>query len=289
MEPISNNLCAMLKPKAFFTVDVEEWYHALVVEKYIPRKIWPAQESRLPACIDIILALLSKHNTSATFFCLSSIPKQNHTVLRKISDAGHEIASHGVSHKKLHLLSDKELWSELSSSKDTLEAITGQEVIGFRAPNFSIEDRAIIALKETGYRYDSSLLSVNWHPHYGTLRGEQVGQDPCVLSNGIWEFPLSKYRVLGLDIPWCGGAYARHMPFSAFQLGMQQFSKKYAYNFYVHPWEVDPNPLAIKAMNPLDRIRHFRNIEKMPSRIDKLLNLASFSTIKQYIHEQSNN
>jgi hypothetical protein len=95
----------------------------------------------------------------ATFFVLGWLAARLPHLVREIAGRGHEVASHGSSHRMCRPLSDADLGDELQGSKRLIEDITGAEVAGFRAPNFSVDDRVLSLAREAGYRYDSSYNS----------------------------------------------------------------------------------------------------------------------------------
>lgn len=270
--------------KAIFTVDVEEWFHAAVIEKYIPRNQWSNQTSRLEYSIQLLLDLLDEHQATATFFCLSNLLPQFAPLIKEIHTRGHEIASHTVSHRNLGSLSTQDLHTELGESKNSFEALLGVEIFGFRAPNFSITEEALFCLQSLGYRYDSSVFDVKWHPAYGKLSPNlvQEGQSYEIIP-GLLEVPLSILPLGLVRLPWSGGGYVRQIPTSLFELGVKHLYRRGYYHFYIHPWEVDKNHPKVEKMHPLDSIRHYRNISAMPHRLDKMLSTMKFVKISRYL------
>jgi len=205
--------------------------------------------------------------------------------LRALSDAGHEITSHGHSHTSLTQLNPPSLKQELEQSKDMLEQLTGRPVLGFRAPNFSITDPAIDAIAAAGYQYDSSVYDVPWHPGYGKLLHQKMGDKPYRLSNGLLELPLSIWRKSALSIPMAGGAYMRHFPPGLFKKAAAQLARAGYFHFYMHPWEFDQHHPIPPRLGWVDRVRHFRNLSSMPSRITSLSAKMQFTSIAHFIDE----
>lgn len=152
-----------------FSVDVEEYFQVNAFEGVVTREQWPAFPSRLDRSVDLLLDLLSRHSATATFFTLGWVAERNAPLVRRVADAGHEIASHGWWHRRVPALSAAQYRDEVRSSKDLLEQITGLPVVGYRAPSFSIVpgyEWALDILIEEGYRYDSSLFPIR-RPGYG--------------------------------------------------------------------------------------------------------------------------
>jgi polysaccharide deacetylase family protein (PEP-CTERM system associated) len=274
-----------MQTQAIFTVDVEDWFHAAVMQRHLSRLPNFVPRHRLAENLSALKDWLEANNAKATFFCLSSLTPEVNTQLRALSDAGHEIASHGHSHTSLNQLSAHKLKDELESSKTMLEQLTGRPVLGFRAPNFSITDDAIAAISAAGYKYDSSVYDVPWHPGYGKLTKEKMGNKPYRLSNGLLELPLSIWKRSGLSIPMAGGAYLRHFPFGLFKRAACQLGQSGYFHFYMHPWEFDQSHPIPPRLGWVDRVRHFRNLSSMPSRITSLSAKMQFTSIAHYIDE----
>ena len=290
---------ASVKKHAFFTVDVEEWFNASVVERNLPRGVEKSYESRLQGQIDRILSLLEQKGALATFFWLSPLSQKFPTLVRSLSDAGHEIASHGMTHRRLETLTPQELQSELSDSKKALEDICGQKVHGFRAPNFSITDQALELIEQTGYSYDSSVVPGHWHRGYGQLKEHRVRSGaPYLIRPQLHEVPLT---VGPFQIPCAGGAYLRHLPFPVFKALFLWESGRtasaprkdtrwpeteennrpnpYKACLYLHPWEVDAYQPLPQKMPWVDRVRHTRNAECVENRLKKLMTEVQFGRI----------
>ena len=281
------------KTPAFFTIDVEEWFHASVVERSVPRHQWPQQESRLQAQMERIVALLEEAKATATFFWLSPLAQKFPVMVRSLVEAGHEIASHGVTHKRLESLSTAELTSEFVESKSILEDLTGQPIYGYRAPNFSITDKALELLESAGYRYDSSVVPSQWHKGYGQLQHHTIQKGaPYLIRPHLMEVPLT---VGPLNIPCSGGAYLRHFPYILFErlffndsplVTSLLVTSKQATTplvtsklFYLHPWELDALQPLPKGMPWIDKVRHMRNANEVEKRLKRLMEKVQFGRI----------
>ena len=104
-----------------------------------------------------LLGLLAREEIPATFFVVARDARTQKDACRAILDAGHEIASHSMTHPVgLTRLPREALWEELSGSRRELEQATGQGIRGFRAPNFDLDERVVETLIEAGYDYDAS-------------------------------------------------------------------------------------------------------------------------------------
>jgi polysaccharide deacetylase family protein (PEP-CTERM system associated) len=270
---------------ALFTIDVEDWFHAGVMQPYV-RRDGNSPMHRLSDNLQWLAEFLAKINGKATFFALSSLDPVVLRQLAALAKQGHEIASHGHSHTSLHLLSEKSLREELIRSRATLQEATASTVMGFRAPNFSITDIALKCMEETGYRYDSSLNNVRLHRGYGRLHEHTIMDEPYFIRPALQEFPLSTYPMMGWRLPVAGGAFLRHLPFALFKGAALHLANDGYYHFYLHPWEVDKKHPKVDRMKVLDRIRHYRNIHRVEDRLFELSEKLRFESIASRLNRQ---
>lgn len=265
--------------RAIFTIDVEDWFHAGVMQSYL-KGTTQSPMHRLSDNLQWLADFLAKHQAKATFFALSSLEPVVLRQLALLAEQGHEIASHGHSHTSLHLLSSPALATELQQSRQILEQATSSPVLGFRAPNFSITDRALELLEAQGYAYDSSLNNVRLHKGYGRLQQHELRNAPYLIRPQLWEMPLSTYPLASWQLPVAGGAFLRHLPFPLFQKAASQLARAGYYHFYLHPWEIDLAHPILPGMRLRDRLRHYRNIKKVPQRLEMLAQKLSFVSIQ---------
>ena len=169
------------------TIDVEEYFHIEAGHGVIDKATWDDWPSRVEAGVDLLLRLYAEAGRVGTFFVLGRVAERHPAMVRRIAEAGHEIASHGYHHDRLHRLTPDAFRAELEDSRKLLQDHSGQRVVGYRAPTFSVmpETRwAIDQLAEAGYEYDASIFPVR-HPAYGVptapltpfvVRGGEAGQ-----------------------------------------------------------------------------------------------------------------
>jgi polysaccharide deacetylase family protein (PEP-CTERM system associated) len=199
-------------------------------------------------------------------------------VVRKIARGGHELGSHGYAHRLLYSLSDEVFRADARRSKSLIEDVSGQAVLGYRAPSFSIRASVLPILGELGYVYDSSLNPVRISSRYGKLEWPApttVG--PILRFDGLYEIPMSRHRVLGLFIPLSGGGYFRLCPYSLWRRGVKAIlASTRFYNFYLHPWEIDRDVPRLQGLRFDLRFRHYHNLHKTEARLGRLLRDVSF-------------
>jgi polysaccharide deacetylase family protein (PEP-CTERM system associated) len=273
------------QPTHFFTVDVEEYFQVRALRSVVSRDEWLSRPSRVAKSIDDLLGCLDRHRVRGTFFVLGWVARNHPEVARSIADAGHEIASHGFWHERVTALERSEFLDDVRSSKCELEDVTGEPVLGYRAPSFSIIpgwEWAFDVLIEAGYRYDSSLFPIRrrGYGYPSALRTPHVIQRPC---GKLAEFPLATTKILGYPVPAAGGGYLRQFPLAVIRRAFREASKRgESATFYIHPWEIDPGQPRL-AVSHLNRIRHYRGLDGALERVERLLEEFAFSDIASYL------
>lgn len=261
-----------------FSVDLEDWYQGIE----LPFDSWDKQTKRLHHGLDRLVELLDVHNTKATFFTLGWIGERYPEVIRRLTDAGHEVGSHGYSHEKVYDLSQTEFREDIRKTKAILEDISGQEVIAYRAPFFSITNESLWALdivKEEGYGIDCSISPIKtWR--YGIAGAPD--EIYTFSENGLTEFPVSTVNLL-TKVIGIGGAYFRLFPYGLTRAGLNQRLKAGKVSmFYVHPWEYDPNHPVVK-MEWKAKITHYSRLDKMLPLTKRLLTQYEFGTVTDVV------
>jgi len=261
--------------KILFTIDVEDWFHVESMREKFPVNSWKSQTYRIEKNVNDILSLLDQKNYNATFFCLGDVAEMFPGLIRLIHSQGHEIASHGYSHQMLNALSDNDIKYELLKSKGILENILGEAVYGYRAPTFSIRDGVYQLLKETGYRYDSSLNLFKYHDKYGSVdmnNFKKISEGVLDHSSGIRAFTIPVISRLGLNLPWGGGGYFRLIPYVIYKREVRRFLKKNDFfMFYIHPWELDFMQPRIKDIGLSNYFRHYNGLKNTFNNLSSLM------------------
>ena len=270
-----------------FSVDVEDYFQVAAFENTIPRASWDGLEPRVERNTRRLLDLCDRHAVQGTFFVLGWVAERWPQLVRDIRDAGHELGTHGQDHRRVTTLTRQEFRADVRRSKQTIEDAAGVEVIGYRAPSYSIVREtlwAVDVLAEEGFRYDSSIFPIR-HDRYGIpdfprfprpLRGHD--------GTALHEVPISTVRLAGMNLPFVGGGYLRHFPFSFIRWGMERlngFERRPAI-LYVHPWEIDPDQ-PLQPVRWLTRLRHYRNLHRTEERLTRLFSDYSFTTIREVL------
>jgi len=277
----------MLTPTFLFTVDVEDWFQVENFKPYIAPETWSERELRVEQNVHRILDLLD--GFPSTFFILGWIAEKLPRLVKQIADRGHEVASHGYGHQLCHDMSAEDLQQDLIHSKHLLEDITGSEVVGYRAPSFSINDEVLDILQQCGYRYDSSYNSFEANPRYGHLDLSRYAKNGrgIIISKHFHELPLSNLTLMNRTLPLSGGGYFRLLPYGIFRQGLRHILTNQGYYlFYLHPWEIDNGQPRVLEADRLSRFRHYCNLETTYKKLQRMLKDHAdchFSTCKDYL------
>jgi polysaccharide deacetylase family protein (PEP-CTERM system associated) len=270
-----------------FSVDVEDYFQVGAFEDTIPRDTWNRFEPRVERNTRRLLDLCAEHGVKGTFFTLGWVAERWPGLVRDIHAAGHELGTHGQDHRRVTRMTPAEFREDVRRSKRTIEEIAGVEVIGYRAPNYSIVRETFWAmdiLAEEGFRYDSSVFPI-WHDHYGIPDFPRFPR-PVLGTNGsaLHEFPISTLRVAGVNLPFVGGGYLRHFPLTFIRLGMRWLNdrERRPALVYIHPWELDPDQ-PVQPVGLLKRLRHYRNLDLTEGRLARLFSEYSFTTCREVL------
>lgn len=268
-----------------FSVDVEDYFHVEAFRQVIDPATWDAQESRVKRNTLRLLELLDRHNTLATFFTLGWVAERSPRLITAITGAGHEIAVHSYDHTMITQQTPDQFRSDVRRSKEIIEDIAGKEVIGFRAPTYSIVKETLWALEvlaEEGFLYDSSIFPIV-HDRYGIPEASRFPFPAGRLDNPIVEFPISTIRLFGNNLPFVGGGYLRLLPFTYVRWGMRRLVREGGRAMlYVHPWEIDPEQ-PVLDVGRLTKWRHYGGLSRMERRLKFLLDSYQFTTVRNVL------
>lgn len=226
------------------TVDVEEWFHILEVEGGYRRDDWTSLESRVEANTDVLLDLFASAGATGTFFIVGWVAWKHPKLVRRIADAGHEIASHSFWHEVVSRHTRASLAEDLRASKTLLEDLSGKPVLGFRAPGGSITNDtawAFDVIAEAGFSYDASVNP--GHSSHGGFATPHFGPHTIRCGSGdLAEIPWTTVGVAGRRVPFAGGGYLRLFPYPLIRscVGVENRAGRPA-TIYVHPREIDPD------------------------------------------------
>lgn len=273
-----------------FTIDVEDYFQVEAFAGLIDRATWTGFELRVERNTHRLLDLLDRHSVSGTFFILGWVAERLPGLVREIAARGHEVASHGMSHRPVYTQTPAVFREETLRSKSLLEDLVGREVMGYRAATYSITRKSLWALDtlcEAGFRYDSSIFPMR-HDLYGIPDANPVPHVLTAPAGGrIVEFPISVWKRGPFKLPVAGGGYFRLFPYGITRWGLGRINAEgRAFVFYLHPWEVDPAQPRIPNTGLKTRLRHYLNLGRTEARLEELFGDFSFATMRAVLMEQ---
>jgi polysaccharide deacetylase family protein (PEP-CTERM system associated) len=221
------------------SIDVEDW----------PQSTWSRDLPITDRAVENtrrVLRLLRETEVRATMFVLGKLAERFPHLVKEMQADGHEVACHGYGHVEISQQSPDEFLADIRRSKDLLEQITGEQVKGYRAPDFSIVRKtlwAFDALAEAGFEYDSSIVPVRL-VRYG-IPDWPIQPAHVRLANGrtILEAPLATFRWFGKNWPVGGGGYHRLLPGFVSRSLARKVMGTAPFVFYCHPYEFDAREL----------------------------------------------
>ena len=270
--------------KNLLTVDVEDWYHICDIEHILPPSQWDQCESRVLGNVEKILALFTRYKTKATFFILGYVAERTPEVVRIIRQEGHEIASHGYGHLQVYKQNKDEFLKDLLRSKSVIEKMIGEQVIGYRAPEWSIRKGekdsfwAHDVLVQNGFIYDSSVAPLKF---IGIPDAPTIPYTLSTQHGEIKEFPpLVKASLLG-NLPVGGGWGLRILPYRWIEKTIRQMNRqRHPALLFLHPSDFDDDPPEIR-LPWMKRFVCRGKIRTTEERMVRLLNEFEFTSIKE--------
>ncbi len=248
--------------KLLLSIDFEEAFHAENLRQLYPPASWDDLPCQCPELLPLVLEVLEALDVKITFFVLGWVAQRQPELVRAIADAGHEVASHGMSHVRAEELGPARFAEEARESKKLLESITGKAVTGFRAPSFSICDENLDTLAEAGYVYDSSFHPFGLHKNYGSIErlGNELRPQLYEVRPGLHEVALPVLGEGCVQLPIGGGAYFRFLPGPVYsRLSHWWLRTRGVLPAYTHPWELAKPTLELGQLSAARRLRQLHN------------------------------
>lgn len=271
--------------KNALTFDVEDWYQSTFNKSASIREIVIEQTSK-------VLDILSQANVHSTFFIQGLVAEAFPQVVREIHTNGHEIGTHGYSHEFVFNQTPSAFEEDLKKSIELLENITGNKIIGYRAPDFSITYRSLWALdilEKSGIIYDSSIFPIK-NSRYG-IPNFRRSFHYVKYNGGLIEFPLSTVRIFGVNFPASGGGYFRLLPYTIIKSAISKINAEgMPVIVYMHPYEFDPydltKPLAENEdlSTKLFKFKQNMNRSKSETKLKCLLRDFTFTTVAEVLN-----
>jgi polysaccharide deacetylase family protein (PEP-CTERM system associated) len=267
-------------PRDVLSVDVEDYYHVEAFADRVSARSWPGFPPRVRENTERVLQILEENRCRATFFVLGWVAERNPELIRRIVEAGHEVACHSYSHRPISSLTPDEFRQDLRRAREVIEDAAGVQVLGYRAPTFSIGRNNVWALEvlsEEGFLYDSSIFPIR-HDLYGFPEAPRFPYALDLKSKRrLFEIPMTTVRIGRINCPVGGGGYLRllPMPYTRWAIRQVHQNENQPFILYFHPWELDPAQPRI-AGKWKSRLRHYAGLTRMEGRLRELLASGNF-------------
>lgn len=272
------------------SVDVEDWFQVGAFENVIDRNDWDSLALRVEDNVLRILDMFAEADVSATFFTLGWVAQRHGPLMRKIVEAGHELASHGYDHTRVFTFNRAEFAEDIRKAREILEDASGVRITGYRAPSFSIDQRnpwAYLELHEQGYAYSSSVAPVV-HDHYGWREAPRFAFKPLPWSDLV-EIPVTTAMLGGRRVAAGGGGFFRVLPYAFSRWAIRQVNRdeRRPAVFYFHPWEIDPNQPRVPGAPIKSRLRHYTNLTRMAPKLRDLMDEFAWGRMDILAHREA--
>lgn len=266
----------------FLTVDFEEWFHITGAPKKAIETRSNPDEKRAARYTRCLLEIFKRHQVKATFFILGCVAEENSRLIRQIHEEGHEIASHGYSHRVLMELAPREFRDELVQTKKILKEITGKTPEGYRAPSFSITPEtkwAFDILAEEGFLYDSSVFLAPRGEGGYPGKPKKPFDIKTACGKLLKEFPICAGQILGRPIPFSGGGYLRILPYPVIHRMFRYMNRRgLPVVTYIHPRDIDPEQPRLK-LPLLKSFKTYTGLRTAESKLNRLLKDFKFQSL----------
>jgi polysaccharide deacetylase family protein (PEP-CTERM system associated) len=268
------------------TVVLEDYYHVAPLKSVVKPDQLYRFERRVESNTRKALDLLDEFNISATFFVLGVIADEMPELVREVADRGHEVASKGYLHQSIREFDREEFRDDVVRSREVLERASGAEVYGYRIGHrwFAPQDLwALDVLAAEGFAYDSSVRPL--FRSYAREPWRRLPHRHSCSGGELWEFPLSTWSLGNWWFPISGGNWFRQFPHWLMRRGAAAWVRNTLVPFlmYFHVWELDPDQPRIQGAPWPQRIRQYRNLDKMAGIIRYYLDRYRFIGIADYL------
>ncbi len=258
----------------FLTFDIEEWYNANF--KSLDLNQFSNQTSNLESNVDKLIDICNEYDVKSTFFVLGKLAQEKPQIIKKIHDAGHEIACHSFNHKLIYEMTSKEFDEDLKKASSVLENLIGEKVIGFRAPSWSVNEKILEwfydVLHDNGFLYSSSVYPAKTYL-YGLPDFPSNVHFPVIDGKvkSVLEIPQSLINILGKNVGFSGGFFLRFFPAWFINKNISKKNNKGNNVFiYLHPHEVDINIPKVN-LSKKEKLIFYWNIKNTEKKFRKIL------------------
>ncbi|HTV02409.1 MAG TPA: polysaccharide deacetylase family protein [Luteitalea sp.] len=263
-----------------FTVDVEDWFHICGVDDRLPERDWPRLESRVVLTTRLLLDDLAAVGATGTFLIVGWVAERFPELVREIVGAGHEVGLHGHRHRRVFELEPEAFRADLRDNLRVLREAGASAVTAFRAPEWSLNQRATWALPilvEEGIRIDASRAPV---ARVGSPGFPRRPHPIATTAGAILEVPPLVGQLAGHAVP-LGWGWGLRKSEPAQVLDAIEASNRNGDPtvITVHPWEIDPSPPQVRLPAPL-AFAHYYKLSGFRARLRAVLGGADFGPLR---------
>lgn len=243
-----------------FTFDLEDHHPNRAVDR------------RYAATTESLLDDLDDWGVTGTVFVVGDLIAESPDLIRSIAERGHEVGLHGTDHQPLPQVGPQRFRAVTAAATESLAAVTGRPVLGFRAPTFSLVPASAWApeiLAELGYVYSSSVLPAR-NPLFGW---PGAPTEPFRWPCGLVEIPNPVAKIGPVRLPMLGGIYLRIAPDILTRYARHRLRCHPALWLYVHPYDLDPGEprWAMPMVGRIGRRAMWWGRGRMRQRVKKLV------------------
>ena len=276
------------KKYAVFTMDVETFADTTCISNSNIRV-----DVDLMDGFDEYIKILDKHGIKSTLFTVGDLAPTMTERLRPYIDNGHNLALHSYSHVAPMTVDVEEFREKTRRAKDKMRRLFDTEIVGFRAPCFSMDKTRLEVLQELGFRYDSSHLDFRPARHTVKLdlRNFLQLRKGIFRRNDFYEFALAKEKVFGKSFPISGGGYVRLVSWDFIKPLIRRYIHKNDYYvFYLHPFEMTRKRIPLlKGLKYYDQFYIKHGIRTYRRRVEKIIGMLKkdgyeFVTFEQLVN-----
>ena len=283
--------------KSAFTVDVEDGVSLAMIHDF---GVDCPQTRRVVIHTRRILDLLNEYDTKGTFFILGKVAEDFPYLIKEIADEGHELGVHGYHHFPFTEMDREQALEEISSAKKLIEDISGIQVMGHRAPRFSITpetDWGLDVIAEAGFTYDSSIMPIDGKRYGWQGFTKEISEITTPSGHKLTEVPLSTMSIFGKEIPVCGGGYLRLFPYLFTEKAFEKVGENRPVITYMHPYELDTERYPDYYFEQLSQLGFIKrtkmklmwwNRKSVYGKLEKMLSNYQFGRLEDIINNKNN-
>ena len=273
------------KKYAVFTMDVETFADTECISSSGIRV-----DVDLMDGLDEYIQILDKNHIKSTLFTVGDLAPRIVDRLQNYIGRGHNLAMHSYSHIAPMLVPVEQFRERTARAKEKMRNLFGVDVVGFRAPCFSMDKARLDVLQELGFRYDSSHLDYQLARHTVKLdlHNFQQLRDNIFRRNNFYEFGLSKEKLFGYPFPISGGGYVRLTNWGFIKAMIKHYIHQNDYYvFYLHPFELTKQKVPfLKELKSYDKYYIKQGIRAYGRRIERIIEMLKISGYEFVTFEQ---